>query len=68
VVTGAEGFKREKPSKIENGTIAVKAEYQGDVDLTTPLNLPLSIIYFFKVDEATKSVIDSYYLTKGKKG
>ena len=49
------------------GTIAVKAEYQGDVELTTPLYLPLSFIYFFKVDEAIKSVIDSYYLTKGKK-
>jgi hypothetical protein len=41
--------------------------YQGDVELTTPQYLPLSITYFFKVDKATKSVIDSYYLTKGKK-
>ena len=40
---------------------------QGDVELTTPLYLLLSIIYFFKVDEVVKSVIDSYYLTKGKK-
>jgi hypothetical protein len=41
--------------------------YQGDVELTVPQCLPLSITYFFKVDEAIKSVIDSYYLTKGKK-
>ena len=41
--------------------------YQGDVELTIPQYLPLSITYFFKVDEAIKSVIDSYYLTKGKK-
>jgi hypothetical protein len=47
--------------------MAVKAEYQGDVELTTPLYLPLSITYFFKVDEAIESVIDSYHLTKGKK-
>ena len=53
--------------RIENGTIAVKAVYQGDVELTIPQYLPLSITYFFKVDEAIKSVIDSYYLTKGKK-
>jgi hypothetical protein len=61
-----EGLDR-KTFKIENGTTAVKAVYQGDVKLTTPLYLPLSIIYFFKVDESIKSVIDSYYLTKGKK-
>jgi hypothetical protein len=48
--------------------IDVKAEYQDEVELTIPLlYLPLSITYFFKVDEAIKSVIDSYYLTKGKK-
>jgi hypothetical protein len=41
--------------------------YQGDVELTTPLYLLLSITCFFKVDEVVKSVIDSYYLTKGKK-
>jgi hypothetical protein len=41
--------------------------YQGDVELTIPQYLPLSITYFFKVDGAIKSVIDSYYLTKGKK-
>jgi hypothetical protein len=41
--------------------------YQGDVELTTPQYLPLPITYFFKVDEAIESVIDSYYLTKGKK-
>jgi hypothetical protein len=41
--------------------------YQGDVELTVPQYLPLSITYFFKVDGAIKSVIDSYYLTKGKK-
>ena len=41
--------------------------YQGDVELTIPEYLPLSITYFFKVDEAIESVIDSYYLTKGKK-
>jgi hypothetical protein len=58
---------REKPSKIENGAIAVKAMYQGYVQLTTPMHLLLSITYFFKVDEAKKSTIDSYYLTKGKK-
>jgi hypothetical protein len=58
---------QKKTFRIENGTIAVKAEYQGDVELTTPLYLPLSITYFFKVDGAVKSVIDSYYLTKGKK-
>jgi hypothetical protein len=53
-----------KLSKIENGTIAVKAMQQGDVKLTSsPLNL-LPSITFFKVDEAIKSVIDSYYLTK----
>jgi hypothetical protein len=40
---------------------------QGDVELTIPQYLPLSITYFFKVDGAIKSVIDSYYLTKGKK-
>jgi hypothetical protein len=57
----------EKTFRIENGTIAVKAVYQDDVKLTTPLYLLLSITYFFKVDKATKSVIDSYYLTKGKK-
>jgi len=33
----------------------------------TSVSILLSIIYFFKVDEAKKSVIDSYYLTKGKK-
>jgi hypothetical protein len=63
---GPEGSER-KTFKIENGTIAVKAEYQGDVELATPMYLLLSITYFFKVDEAIKSVIDSYYLTKGKK-
>jgi len=63
---GPEGFER-KTFRIENGTIAVKAVYQGDVELTTLLYLLLSITYFFKVDEAIKSVIDSYYLTKGKK-
>jgi hypothetical protein len=47
--------------------IAVKSVYQGDVELTTPLYLPLPFTYFFKVDEAIESVIDSYYLTKGKK-
>lgn len=47
--------------------IDVKAKYKDDVELTIPLHLPLSITYFFKVDEAIKSVIDSYYLTKGKK-
>jgi hypothetical protein len=61
----------EKTFRIENGTIAVKAEYQGDVELTIPLYLPLSFTYFFKVDEAIDSVIDSvidsYYLTKDKK-
>jgi hypothetical protein len=41
--------------------------YHGDVELTIPLYLPLSITYFFKVDKGLKSVIDSYYLTKGKK-
>ena len=41
--------------------------YQGYVQLTTPMHLLLSITYFFKVDEAKKSTIDSYYLTKGKK-
>jgi hypothetical protein len=41
--------------------------YQGDVELTIPQYLPLSITYFFKVNGAIKSVIDSYYLTKGKK-
>jgi hypothetical protein len=41
--------------------------YQGDVELTIPQYLPLSITYFFKVDGAIKSVINSYYLTKGKK-
>jgi hypothetical protein len=56
-----------KTFRIESGTIAVKPEYQGGLELTTPLYLPLSITYFFKVDEAIKSVIDSYYLTKGKK-
>ena len=60
-------IRERKTFRIENGTIAVKAEYQGDVELTTPLYLPLSITYFFKVDEAIESVIDSYYLTKGKK-
>jgi hypothetical protein len=59
-------FQR-KTFRIENGTIAVKAVYQGDVELTTPLYLLLSITCFFKVDEVVKSVIDSYYLTKGKK-
>ncbi len=59
-------FQR-KTFRIENGTIAVKAEYQVDVELTIPLYLPLSITYFFKVDEAIESVIDSYYLTKDKK-
>jgi hypothetical protein len=47
--------------------IAVKSVYQGDVELTTPLYLPLPFTYFFKVDGAIKSVVDSYYLTKGKK-
>jgi hypothetical protein len=28
---------REKPSKIENDTIAVEAVYQGDIEVTTPL-------------------------------
>jgi hypothetical protein len=56
-----------KTFRIENGTPAVKAVYQGGVELNTPLYLPLSITYFFKVDGAIKSVIDSYYLTKGKK-
>ena len=56
-----------KTFRIESGTIAVKVMCQGDVELTTPLYLLLSIIYFFKVDEVVKSVIDSYYLTKGKK-
>jgi hypothetical protein len=56
-----------KTFRIESGTIAVKAVYQGGVELTTPLYLPLSITYFFKVDEAIKSVIDSYYLTKDKR-
>jgi hypothetical protein len=41
--------------------------YQSDVELTIPQYLPLSITYFFKVDWGIKSVIDSYYLTKGKK-
>jgi hypothetical protein len=41
--------------------------YQGYVQLTTPMRLLLSITYFFKADEAKKSVIGSYYLTKGKK-
>jgi hypothetical protein len=41
--------------------------YQGDVELTTPLYLPLPFTYFFKVDGAIESVVDSYYLTKGKK-
>jgi hypothetical protein len=63
---GPEGSGR-KTLRIENGMIDVKAEYQDDVELTIPLYLPLSITYFFKVDEAIKSVIDSYYLTKGKK-
>jgi hypothetical protein len=57
----------EKTFRIENDAIAVKAVCQGGVELTTPLYLLLSITYFFKVDEAIKSVIDSYYLTKGKK-
>jgi hypothetical protein len=47
--------------------IAVKSVYQGDVELTTPLYLPLPFTYFFKVDGAIESVVDSYYLTKGKK-
>ena len=48
--------------------IAVKAIYQGDVQLTTPLCIFYSFLLpFFKVDEAIKSAIDSYYLTKGKK-
>jgi hypothetical protein len=63
---GPEGSER-KTFRIENGMIDVKAEYQDDVELTIPLYLPLPITYFFKVDEAIKSVIDSYYLTKGKK-
>jgi hypothetical protein len=37
------------------------------MELTIPQYLPLSITYFFKVDGPIKSVIDSYYLTKGKK-
>jgi hypothetical protein len=60
-------YSGRKTFRIESGTIAVKAEYQGDVEVTTPLYLLLSITYFFKVDEAIKSVIDSYYLTKDKK-
>jgi hypothetical protein len=39
-----------KTFRIENGTPAVKAVYQGGVELNTPLYLPLSITYFFKVD------------------
>jgi hypothetical protein len=61
------GESERKTFRIENGMIDVKAEYQDDVELTIPLYLPLPITYFFKVDEAIKSVIDSYYLTKGKK-
>ena len=63
---GPEDSER-KTFRTENGTIAVKAVYQGDVELTTPMYLPLSITYFFKVDEAIKSVIDSYYLLKIKR-
>jgi hypothetical protein len=55
-----------KTFRIENGTITVKAVYQGDVELTIPLYLLLSNTYFFKVDEAVKYVIDSFCLTKGK--
>jgi hypothetical protein len=40
-----EGSER-KTFKIENGTIADKAVYQGDVKLTTPLYLLLSITFF----------------------
>jgi len=58
---------REKPSKIENATIAVQAVYQGYVQLTTPMYIYSFLLLFFKVDEAKKSMIDSYYLTKGKK-
>ena len=60
-------YSGRKTFRIENGTIAVKAVYQCDVEVTTPLFLLLSITYFFKVDEAIEFVIDSYYLTKGKK-
>jgi hypothetical protein len=60
-------FESKMRISIENGTIAVKAEYQVDGELTVPQYLPLSITYFFKVDGAIKSVIDSYYLTKSKK-
>jgi hypothetical protein len=59
-------FQR-KTFRIANDAIAVKAEYQADVEFTTPLYLLLSITYFFKLDEAIEFVIDSYYLTKGKK-
>jgi hypothetical protein len=61
-------FQR-KTFKIENGTIAVKAVYQGDVKLTTSLYLLLSITFFLPKQTRRQSlyVIDSYYLTKGKK-
>jgi hypothetical protein len=66
IIAGPLGSGR-KTFKIENGMIEVKAKYKDDVELTISLHLPLSTTYFFKVDKAVKSVIDSYYLTKGKK-
>jgi hypothetical protein len=49
---------------IENGTIAVKSVYQADAKLIAPL---FRYFHYFLLDQAIKSVIDSYCLSKDKK-
>jgi hypothetical protein len=68
ILMRAKKVPREKPSELRMyDRCQSRVSRRGGVITIPLLYLPLSITYFFKVDEAIKSVIDSYYLTKGKK-
>jgi hypothetical protein len=61
-----EGLDRKTFKNLEwYASFQSRVSRQCEVNLLTSESAPF--YYFFKVDEAIKSVIDSYYLTKGKK-